>query len=193
MNSYSQAGQDLWVYEMLDHAHSGFFVDLGCNDPVKHNNTLGLEQLGWKGLCVDIVDGCENRKATFIKSDAAAPNEKLRLYYKHLPPVVDYLSLDCDNATLGAFRAIPWPAVTFRVMTIETDVYAKGTAERDDMRAALKHLGYELCCADVVVEWPLGTFVSYEDWWVHPDHTNPDNVNRFKSDGKHWKDILGIK
>lgn len=192
MNSYSQAGQDIWVYEMLEHKTDGFYLDLGCSDAQKHSNTCFLERLGWKGLLVDIVDGCELRSGTFIKSDAANPNSRLRLHYKTLPAVVDYLSLDCDDATLGAFNALPWDKVTFRVMTIEHDSYRKGSSDRDAMRSALIERGYTLVCGDVVVEWPEGTFVPYEDWWCYAPLVPTEMVNRFKSEGKYWKDILGL-
>lgn len=189
-DSKSQAGQDAWVWEMTEHKSDGFYVDLGCSEAVKHSNTYALEQVGWKGLLVDIVDGCENRKGTFIKSDAANPNERLRLYYKHLPAVVDYASIDTDDALMGTFNAIPWDRVTFRCITIETDVYRKGPADRDKLRSMLTALGYHLTCSDVIVEWPEGTFVSYEDWWVMPELVNPALIKCFQCDGKYWRDIL---
>jgi len=188
--SKSQAGQDQWVWEMTEHKTDGFYVDLGCNVAQFHSNTYALEQQGWKGILVDIVGGCEERKGTFILSDAASPNERLRLYYKHLPTVGDYLSLDCDDSTLGAFNALPWDRTTFRLITVETDVYRKGPADRDKMRAMLKAMGYHLVCGDVFVEWPEGTFVPYEDWFSFPDLVNPQLIKRFQSDGVFWKDIL---
>lgn len=188
--SQSQAGQDRWVWEMTEHQDSGFYVDLGCNDAKFHSNTWALEQQGWKGLLVDIVEGCESRKGTFILSDAASPNERLRLYYKHLPAVVDYLSLDTDDALMGTFNSIPWDRTTFRLITIEHDSYRKGPEDRDKLRAMLKALGYHLVCADVVVEWPKNCYVPYEDWYAHPELVNPELIKRFQSDGKFWKDIL---
>ena len=188
--SQSQAGQDAWVFAMTEHKTDGFYVDLGCNDATKQSNSYALEEMGWKGILVDIVGGCENRKGTFIMSDAANPNERLRLYYKHLPAVCDYLSLDCDDATMGAFNALPWDRVTFRCITVETDVYLKGPADRDKLRSMFNAMGYFLCCADVVVEWPQGTFVSFEDWYIRPEIVSPDMVKRFKCESRYWRDIL---
>jgi len=192
-NCHSQAGQSRWVWETLEHKTDGFYVDIGCNDAQFHSNTYALEQQGWTGILVDIVGGCESRKGTFILSDAANPNERLKLNYKHLPTVVDYLSLDCDEATLGAFNALPWDRVTFRCITLETDLYRKGPEDRDKMRTMLRAMGYEIVAEDVVVEWPAGTFVEYEDWICYPELTNPEMIKRFKSKSKHWKDILGVK
>lgn len=191
MNSHSQAGQDAWVFAMTEQKTDGFYLDLGCSEESKHSNTYGLEQIGWKGILCDIVGGCESRKGTFILSDAANPNERLKLYYKHLPAVVDYLSLDCDNSTMGAFNSIPWDQVTFRVATIETDVYAKGPGDRDKLRSLMRAMGYHLVCGDVCVEWPPGHAPQpYEDFWCMPELVNPALIKRFQSDNLFWKDIL---
>lgn len=188
--SYSQAGQDEWVWRMTEHKTDGFYLDLGCNDAEKHSNSKGLEDLGWKGILCDIIGGCENRKGTFIMSDAASPNDRLRFYYKHLPAVVDYASIDTDDALIGTFNSIPWDRTTFRLITVETDVYRKGPEDRDKLRSMLRAMGYHLVCGDVVVEWPEGTFVPYEDWWCMPEIVNPALIKKYQSDGLFWRDIL---
>lgn len=191
MKSHSQAGQDLWVDEMLEHKTGGHYVDLGCNHESFHSNTYALEtERDWSGLLVDVVGGCENRNGKFVKADAANPDEVLRYAYSQLPPVSDYLSLDCDDASFKAFGVLPWKTVTWRAMTIETDVYRKGIVERDTMRAALRQKGYILVCGDVIVEWPQSVFVPYEDWFCHPDLVNPDQIRRFRCHGKYWGEIL---
>lgn len=49
--------QDAWVYHQLnslkDDMRNGYFVDIGCNDGVKINNTYLFEQMGWSGICID--------------------------------------------------------------------------------------------------------------------------------------------
>jgi hypothetical protein len=193
MKSYSQAGQDSFVWEMTEQKENGFFLDIGCSDAKHHSNTYALEQKGWTGLLVDILGGCEHRKGIFVQCDAAHPNERLIFNYDHLPPVVDYLSLDVDDALMPVFTALPW-GVTFRVMTIEHDGYRKGPADRDKTRTMLKAMGYHLVCADVKVEWPNpGDRSEYEDWWVSPEHVNPDLVKKYQCQGRYWKNILGIE
>ena len=53
--SYSQAGQDVWVYgEVFNQSRCGFFVDLGAFDGVFLSNTYLLEKrYGWKGICIE--------------------------------------------------------------------------------------------------------------------------------------------
>lgn len=48
---YSQLGADIWVEQCFP--QPGFFVDVGCADGVIISNTYGLEQKGWKGICID--------------------------------------------------------------------------------------------------------------------------------------------
>jgi hypothetical protein len=175
---------------MLEHKLDGFYVDVGCSDAEFHSNTFGLEALGWTGLLVDLLPGCKDRKGTFVLADASRPSPELVNQYNALPEVVDYLSLDVDAATLPAFGHLPWGRVRFRVATIETDVYRKGEKERDSIRAYLDRYGYELVCGDVIVEWPQGQFVKFEDWFADPGLVMPERIKRFQSVGKFWKEII---
>ncbi len=54
-NSYSQAGQDIWVYrELFRKKRRGYFVDLGSADGLSLNNTFLLEaRYKWKGICIE--------------------------------------------------------------------------------------------------------------------------------------------
>ena len=45
-----QHGADQWV---LGKYRSGFFVDAGCFDGTQISNTLRLERMGWRGICID--------------------------------------------------------------------------------------------------------------------------------------------
>jgi hypothetical protein len=190
--SQSQAGQDLWVWQMTEHKTDGIYLDVGCHHPVYHSNTYALEQMGWTGLMVDVVGGCESRKGTFINCDAGNPSERLKFHYGLLPEVVDFLSLDAEDNTVPAFLALPWDKVAFRTACIETDVYRKGPEDRDRMRTLLKAMGYKIVCGDVQVGWPHPEDRSaFEDWVVKPELVNPDLVKRYyQEEARYWKDIL---
>ena len=48
---YSQSNQDYIVYEnFFKNKKNGFFCDIGGNHPLKINNTLYFEELGWEGV-----------------------------------------------------------------------------------------------------------------------------------------------
>jgi FkbM family methyltransferase len=50
---HSQWGEDRWLAENHHLPAHGVFVDIGAGDGVRGSNTLYLENLGWRGLCVD--------------------------------------------------------------------------------------------------------------------------------------------
>jgi FkbM family methyltransferase len=52
--SYSQFGQDLWVVHGIAPAkRDGYYVDVGSGDGEFISNTKLLDDLGWKGVCID--------------------------------------------------------------------------------------------------------------------------------------------
>ena len=52
--SYSQFGQDLWiVHGVFPGKRNGFYVDVGSGDGEYESNTKLLDDLGWKGVCID--------------------------------------------------------------------------------------------------------------------------------------------
>jgi FkbM family methyltransferase len=52
--SYSQCGEDLILKTIFGkNQRKGFFVDVGCNNPIQKNNTFKLYLKGWKGINID--------------------------------------------------------------------------------------------------------------------------------------------
>jgi FkbM family methyltransferase len=50
----SEIGQDKWViFKMFPGVTDGFFLDVGSGHGTIGSNTKALEELGWKGICVD--------------------------------------------------------------------------------------------------------------------------------------------
>jgi FkbM family methyltransferase len=50
----SEIGQDKWViFRMFPGVTDGFFLDVGSGHGTIGSNTKALEELGWKGICVD--------------------------------------------------------------------------------------------------------------------------------------------
>lgn len=193
MKSYSQSGQDIWVVAMTEGLMGGFFLDIGCNHPTSINNTWLLEsEFGWMGILVDILSGCEARKGRFFQCDAVNPTPELREAYHQMPSVVDFLSLDVDEATLGAFKTLPWGTHRFRVACIEHDTYCRGPATRDAIRTAMFGMGYTLVGMDVCVRFPDSSspLGSFEDWWVDPALVKPELIQGFTCQNKEWNEIV---
>jgi FkbM family methyltransferase len=51
--SYSQCGEDLSLDYIFNHKNSGFYVDIGANDPRIFSNTYYFYKKGWRGLVVE--------------------------------------------------------------------------------------------------------------------------------------------
>jgi hypothetical protein len=60
--SYSQTGIDLLINLILGGQKTGFYVDVGCNDPSFISNSKFFYDLGWSGLCIDGLDKYEKFK-----------------------------------------------------------------------------------------------------------------------------------
>ncbi len=53
VNSYSQYGEDLVIDGILEHKKTGFYVDIGANDPSLLNNTRRFYDNGWSGINIE--------------------------------------------------------------------------------------------------------------------------------------------
>lgn len=51
--SYSRAGEDAILMEIFEGKNMGFFVDVGCYDPIIGSNTYGFYLNGWSGINID--------------------------------------------------------------------------------------------------------------------------------------------
>ena len=56
--SYAQTGEDRVIDFYVGYPATGFYVDVGCNDPVVGSNTFRLYRRGWRGLCLDANARC---------------------------------------------------------------------------------------------------------------------------------------
>ncbi len=190
MKLRSQAGQDLFVILMLGDRAQGSFLDIGCCHPVTISNTFALEQAGWRGLLIDndpgAIELCTlHRKSPVIQGDATRMAWVHLLGNHGLLPMIDYLSLDIDEATLAALKSLPLDVVRFRVITIEHDSYRNDGVPRDAMRQLLHAAGYTLVCADV-----MHNGCAFEDWYVHPDEVDAARWLPFVGQRRDWRDFF---
>ena len=51
--SYSISGVDLIIDRIFSKIREGVYIDLGCNHPIKYNNTYLLHKREWKGINID--------------------------------------------------------------------------------------------------------------------------------------------
>lgn len=167
MKSYSQCNQDLYVMEKLNNKKNGYYIEIGAYHPTDISNTYMLEQeMDWGGLSFegsqDILYKWNHiRKNKVIVCDATKFDFKKCFIEHNVPSVIDYLSLDIDEATLDCLKILPLKDYNFKVITLEHDEYSQGPTKKNMMREILYSYGYKLDRPDVANHGNV-----YEDWWL---------------------------
>jgi len=167
----SQFGQDEFAWRLLGQISEGTFLDIGAGFPVQWSNSCALERLGWSGRCIDRQGdvGAWNAERKTPLTVADATQIDYGALIEGLPPVIDYLSLDVDDATTAALERLLDTVQNhrFRVITIEHDRYRLGDGPRDQQRRLLMGAGYQLVGADMFPNLKHQGIV-WEDWYVDP-------------------------
>ncbi len=167
MTWYGEVLQDKFAYEQSGCKTHGTFLDIGCWQPVICNNSYALEQLGWRGVLVDLdptyTEWCRvhPRRSPIFTAFAETLAWKSITKANDLGPVIDYLSLDIEGSELDVLRNLADAGLTFRAITIEHNKYSHGNGPRDAQREFLLSQGYRLFAPDV----PNSTGLIFEDWW----------------------------
>ncbi|MDA9285245.1 FkbM family methyltransferase [Pseudomonadales bacterium] len=169
---FSQACQDLFVVEMLDHKHGGCYIEIGGSDPCASNNTFLLEKtLGWTGFSIEYDPSLakvynEHRENMCFAADAITFDYAKQIEILKLPQQIDYLSVDIDPAenTFAALQKFPFDHYRCSVITYEHDLYASGPEFMELSRKFLIERGYQLVVSNVR---SFGR--DFEDWWVDPN------------------------
>ncbi len=173
INGRGEAGQDHFAFEHCGRIDDGIFLDIGCNEPIRWNNTYALEEIGWRGYLFDIDpaygDMCrKERKSPFWAADATT-FDWLTVIPKFVCPI-DYLSLDIDenenrDRAVTILNNLFAAGLSFRCATIEHDAYRYGDNPRAAIRAVMESAGYKIAHANVEIR--KGNGKPFEDWWIH--------------------------
>ncbi len=178
--NYSQTFQDMFVLSMLNGKKDGRYLEIGSADPYYGSNTALLEELGWTGLSLEILERevekfKEHRTNEVILCDATKYN------YQSLDGDFDYLQVDCEPpaTTFDILTKLPFNKIKFSVITYEHDHYTDmDSAYREKSRNFLKEKGYIMVVGNIA---PDDTS-TYEDWYVHPDCVDPVILDIMKQD-----------
>ena len=194
IRSYSQAGQDIFVYKVLYKGmgiKNGYFIDIGCSQPFIDNNSYVLETLGWRGVLLDIYDvandpnhrAIKDRKSPFICADATVFNwDSL-----DIPANVDYISFDIDAGTIKGIDNFPWDKYKAKIITIEHDIYQAGSEAKIKIYNTLTKHGYTLVCDNVKNHGAM-----FEDWFVDANIVPEELWKPYKCYNKEYQDIVDV-
>ena len=87
--SYSISGVDLIIDRMFSKVKKGVYIDLGCNHPIKHNNTYILHKRGWEGINIDADSKSIQEFNKLRKNDhnvnelVSSKKSKIKYYFYH--------------------------------------------------------------------------------------------------------------
>jgi SAM-dependent methyltransferase len=189
---FSQINQDTFVDRLLK-KDRGFFLDIGAGTGgIKgqhisfYSNTYYLEEYrDWSGIAIDYdqeyIDLAIKQRShcACVCADLLKTNINAILKENNCPEIVDYLSLDVDDATEKVFDELDFNKYAFRVITFEHNLFQAITSVQNHTpehkskvmqfhsysREKFKKLGYKLLHADVV----LDDYGPVEDWYIEPD------------------------
>ena len=87
--SYSISGVDLIIDRIFSKIKKGIYIDIGCNHPIKHNNTYLLHKRGWEGINIDADEKCIKEFKNLRKNDhnisalVSNKKDKIKYYFYH--------------------------------------------------------------------------------------------------------------
>jgi len=86
---YSFSGVDIVLKKIFYQQEKGFYIDVGCQNPIKNNNTYLLYKKGWEGINIDLDEDNINLFNSARPNDsnfnkAVSSNVKdVELYFYH--------------------------------------------------------------------------------------------------------------
>jgi hypothetical protein len=87
--SYAISNVDLIIDRIFSKIKKGIYLDVGCNHPIKYNNTYLLYKRGWNGINIDSDSKSINAFNAFRKDDfnvkglISSSNKKIDYYFYH--------------------------------------------------------------------------------------------------------------
>ena len=102
--SYSISSVDLIIDRIFKDIKKGIYIDVGCNHPIKFNNTYLLYKRGWQGINVDAdISSIElfdkfRKNAKNINCIVSDNEEIKKLYFYHKRSAINTLSKDLVNS-----------------------------------------------------------------------------------------------
>ncbi len=97
--SFSISSVDLILERIFSNFKDGIYLDIGCNHPIKYNNTYLLFKKGWKGINVDLDNDSIKQFNLMRKNDhnvnvliTSKDNEEKDLYFYHKRSAINTIS-----------------------------------------------------------------------------------------------------
>jgi hypothetical protein len=116
--SYSISGVDLVIDRIFRNKKKGVYIDIGCNHPIKYNNTYLLYKRGWNGINVDLDKKSIQefnklrRNDTNIQALISDKAELKNIYFYHERSAINTISKELANYRKKKYKLIKGVSVT---------------------------------------------------------------------------------
>ncbi len=111
--SFSLSNVDLIIERIFKKNNKGVYIDVGCNHPIKYNNTYLLYKKGWNGLNIDLDQESINQFNKLRKRDTniqalitEEDNEEKDLFFYHERSAINTISKDLANKRNNKYKEI---------------------------------------------------------------------------------------
>ena len=122
--SYSISNVDLIIDRMFASKDNGIYIDIGCNHPIKYNNTYLLHKRGWSGINIDLDKKSIDEFKKFRPNDyniealiSEKKDEKKDVYFYH-----DRSAINTVNKELAIGRNKKYQKVVRKTTTTINNV-----------------------------------------------------------------------
>jgi FkbM family methyltransferase len=120
--SFSQTGEDR-ILSFFLHERTGFYVDVGCNDPLKYSSSFLFYLKGWRGIAIDanevIVDRFQRtRKRDLCVAAAVSDSERDVTFHRSESDAVSTIDEDVLKEWKDRWSFRPEDQVAVRTKTL---------------------------------------------------------------------------
>ena len=120
--SFSQTGEDR-ILSFFLHERTGFYVDVGCNDPLRYSSSFLFYLKGWRGIAIDandvIVDRFRRtRKRDLCVAAAVSNSERDVTFHRSESDAVSTIDEDVLEEWQDKWKFRPEDQVAARTKTL---------------------------------------------------------------------------
>ena len=114
-NYFSFSGVDVIIENIFRNQNKGFYIDVGCQHPIKNNNTYLLHKKGWSGINIDLdkdnIDVFNSSRKSDDNINIAVSNKisevDLFFYHKKSPiNTIDKKTSEFQKAKISSIKKI---------------------------------------------------------------------------------------
>ena len=162
--SYSISNVDLIIDRLFSKKQKGIYMDIGCNHPIKFNNTYLLYKRGWNGINVDLDQTSINEFNKLRKDDynlvalvSLKEDESKEIYIYHERSAINTISKELVNSRSTKPKQIVKKKTTTINKIIEESPFRENKINlltidiENHEYEALKNFNFEKYEVDVIV------------------------------------------